>query len=650
MGSSVGLFLPGETVVTIDFPVSSTATANSEFILQGAATDQGGQVNPEGVQGGNVSEAPGLLSASGEWVASVTRASTQKYDFTFSAPVDSGSVTPSDFSLYTASDASFVGSAATVSGQTVQVTFPGVTASKHIVDGTMLPGAITSSGVPTTAGQEPIGLPAGDFTGTNANRGVAYQPGYPSKSQKMMDAPKTLTDAPCAPGDSPETGLQGTVPASVRSAGFKGFSCNLKELSQWPAKGTTWDGGTWVGAWAGNCAYLSTQGHGVYVINVSNPNDPVETELLTTPAFLHTWESLKYNPARHLLAATSYQDPYFDIYNVSNCADPVLDGSIDMGANNAEHAGNWAANGDTYYGTENYRGIGSTLTAINTTNPTDPTLIGNVVMPGTFGDAGRPHDISTNPSGTIAYIQQPGQFGNNDFVTAENGLVIANIAQIAHRVANPKVTIDSALFWNNGGQGQQSLPVTYNGVPYVITTDEVGSGGVGGRAGACARGLSPFGFPNIVNVSNPKDPFVVSTLYLEADSPTKCAVNDDTPNTGSFGYDQHYCNVNRTNDPTMLGCAEFEGGLRVYDIANPAKPKEIAYYNPSPGLGTDSQQATSEPVGFTETDWASSPPVFVGCNIWDQFQDNGYLFLHIEHGPAASLCKSDPKTANSSLQ
>ncbi len=54
--------------------------------------------------------------------------------------------------------------------------------------------------------------------------------------------------------------------------------------------------------------------------------------------------------------------------------------------------------------------------------------------------------------------------------------------------------------------------------------------------------------------------------------------------------------------------------------------------------------------GLTLTDWASSPPVFVGCDIWDQFQDNGYIFLKITHGPAKQLCKADSRTANSSLQ
>jgi hypothetical protein len=387
-------------------------------------------------------------------------------------------------------------------------------------------------------------------------------------------------------------------------------------------------------------------------VDASNPSAPVTTKLLTTPAFLHTWESLKYNPRRHLLAATSAHDPFFDIYDVSDCAHPVLDASLNLGPLDNGHAGNWAPDGKTYYGTEFYRGVGGVIAIIDTTNPTAPKLLENypVALTGMDpGGDGRPHDLSFNSRGTIAYINQPGQFGNNDF-PGPNGLVMLNVSQVQHRVPNPKVSLIGTLFWNDSGQGQQSLPVTYNGQQYVITTDELGSGGVGGRAGACARGLSPFGFTRIINVNDPRHPFIVAKLRLEVDDPVKCAIADDAPNNGSFGYDSHYCNVNRTNNPTMLGCGYFESGMRLFDIHKPQKPSEIGYFNPPPGHGADSEHANSSPVGFTQTDWESSPPVFVGCNIWDQFQDNGYIFLKITHGPGKQLCKVDAASANGDLR
>ena len=192
------------------------------------------------------------------------------------------------------------------------------------------------------------------------------------------------------------------------------------------------------------------------------------------------------------------------------------------------------------------------------------------------------------------YIDQAGAFGRQGNPHGPNGLVTLNVSQIQHRVPNPKVSVISTLFWNDSNIAQETLPVTYNGKNYLVTTDELGSGAlVSTRAGACARGLSPYGFARIINVNSPKDPFIVSKLRLQVDSPAKCDVDDDAPESSAFGYDTHYCNVNRTTDPTMLGCGQFESGLRLYDIANPSKPSEIGYFSPPPGHATASEHGTA---------------------------------------------------------
>jgi hypothetical protein len=647
MGTSVpsGGFKRGSTVVTIEFPSNVANTASAQFVLSGGAVGKNGQSNPDAANGANVSGVPGLLSASGENVASVTRVDAKTFAFTFTEAA--AAAMPGKFLVYTADDGRFAGSKATVSGKSVQVRFPAIKSSSDVVHAAVLAGAITgaTSNRPSSVGSQPIGPPAGSSAGSSASRGVGFTPTGPS----VTSNPDTIADAPCGPGDAPETGLQGQVPPAVRAIGFQGFNCNLSLLGQFPAKGVQWDGGTWVGSWAGDCAYLSTMGHGVIVVDASDPAHPTTTETLTPPAFLHTWESLKYNPKRHLLAATSAHDPFFSIYDVRDCAHPTRLASLNLGPNDNGHAGTWAPDGKTYYGTQFYRGVGGVMAIIDTTDASHPRLIENypLAKTGMSGD-GRPHDISFNTKGTIAYVNQPGQFGNTQF-PGPNGLVVLNVKQVQRRVPNPKIRVMSTLFWNDSGQGQQTLPVTYNGQSYVITTDESGSGGVAGRAGACARGLSPFGFTRIINASNPRKPFIVSKLRLAVDDPRACLINDDAPDTGSFGYDSHYCGVNRTDDPTMLGCGYFESGLRVFDIAKPDRPKEIAYYNPSPGRGTDSEHANSSPVGFTQTDWASSPVVFVGCNVWDQFQDNGYLFLQFTHGPGKQLCTVDSSSADEDL-
>src|SRR5204863_495708 len=67
---------------------------------------------------------------------------------------------------------------------------------------------------------------------------------------------------------------------------------------------------------------------------------------------------------------------------------------------------------------------------------------------------------------------------------------------------------------------------------------------------------------------------------------------------GSFGYDSHYCSLDRTVDPTIVACSEFQSGLRVFDIGDVRSPREIGYFNP----GGDGHAA---PVGAVKKAWRS---------------------------------------------
>src|SRR5262249_38096710 len=62
---------------------------------------------------------------------------------------------------------------------------------------------------------------------------------------KEQPMPLTVPKAKCGPHDHPETALQGQVPASLRAAGFQGFSCNLELLSQTKNDGANWQTAEW---------------------------------------------------------------------------------------------------------------------------------------------------------------------------------------------------------------------------------------------------------------------------------------------------------------------------------------------------------------------------------------------------------------------
>jgi hypothetical protein len=127
-------------------------------------------------------------------------------------------------------------------------------------------------------------------------------------------------------------------------------------------------------------------------------------------------------------------------------------------------------------------------------------------------------------------------------------------------------------------------PITVHGRNYIVSTDESGgAGGAGGLPAACARGASPFGYPNIIDITDEKNPTIVAKLKLEVSENASCPVLlSDPPDAGAGipAYNVERCVANRPNNPSMLACAFQNAGLRVFDIRDLTHPKEVAYYKP----------------------------------------------------------------------
>jgi hypothetical protein len=493
--------------------------------------------------------------------------------------------------------------------------------------------------------------------------------------------PLTVPKAVCGPGDHPETGLQGQVPAALRAAGFTGFNCNLQLVGQSRGDGANWQSAEYRspsgnGNSNGNgngkkdgtvCAYHGTafttanRTHlGVPVIDITEPSAPTPNGYLTSVSMLDPWESLKTNQQRKLLAAGNGHNggggPEVDIYDLSgDCRFPQLLASVAVGKADGStgvpvpvigHEGSWAPDGLTYYGGSP---VERNYYAVDTADLTAPKLITTwMVLANTLS-----HGLSISDDGNRGYFASSG--GMSGFLgltgdpiadlsdptkTGNNGLLIYDLSDIQARKPNPQPRLISTLLWKDGAVSQHTIPVKIGGKPYIIITDEAGAGGIGSaaqRQGACAAGFPPYPMARIIDISDETNPKIVSRLALEVHNPANCAqVLPDLVGLSGPTYGSHYCSVDNRDKATTLACGYFNSGIRVFDIRDPLRPKEIAYFNPA---GTTTPSPASNHVTFAL--WRAGGPDWCTAQVhldadrgtlWTTCQDNGLLSLKFTNG------------------
>ncbi len=380
---------------------------------------------------------------------------------------------------------------------------------------------------------------------------LALSGGGQTKQPGEGPIPLTVPKAVCGPGDHPETGLQGQVPAALRAAGFKGFNCNLQLIGQSRGDGANWqtaefrDGQSRICAYHGTAFTTANRTHlGVPVIDITEPSAPTPTGYLTSVSMLDPWESLKTNAQRKLLAADNGHNggggPEVDIYDLSgDCRFPQLLASVAVGTGTdggtvapvIGHEGSWAPDGLTYYGGSPSQHI---YYAVDTADPSAPKLITTWLTPlrqGVAGFDGASHGLSISDDGNRGYMVSVGLPASlsaltNPAVAPTNGLLIYDLSDIQLRKANPQAKLISTLLWKDGTAAQHTIPVKIDGKPFIIFVDEGGSGSITSAAqlqAACAANLSPFPMARIIDISDEKNPKIVSKLMLEVHNPANCA-------------------------------------------------------------------------------------------------------------------------------
>jgi hypothetical protein len=205
------------------------------------------------------------------------------------------------------------------------------------------------------------------------------------------------------------------------------------------------------------------------------------------------------------------------------------------------------------------------------------------------------------------------------------GLQIMDLSEIQARKPLPQVREISRLRWEGMSIPQVAIPVTIEGHPYVVEVDEFSVDSEG--SDSPAQNGQHVGAARIIDIEDETAPKVVGDMRLEVHQPENRAQLEDDPGASSFvqGYSGHYCNVPQRKDPGIVACSFANSGLRVFDVRDPRKPREIAYFLAPPA---------PSPVINEKSNYAMSQPDFVPerGEIWYSDGNTGFYVLRITNG------------------
>lgn len=503
------------------------------------------------------------------------------------------------------------------------------------------------------------------LSAASANWFLAAAPAY-AATYNFVPVGSTVADlsrATCGSGDQPEPLLQGQVPLMTRVAGFKGYSCNLRLLSA--AHSQRGDG-----HWQQFVLVRDRKGHscgfggpaywtgapGTTVVDLGDPNHLHETALVTTPGLMFPGEGIRASTRRGVLVGAYYTNEYstndvthgFDIYDVgTDCRHPqVLDSTTSISFPTSGltttgpsidrisgHEGALSPDDKIYWVADNAHAV---YQAIDISDPRHPKWLAGFSTPAFYNKKATTHGISISDDGNRAYAATLGLGPWGSIVApatgkSYDGFLILDTSDVQAHKAHPRIRLISENDWHDGSMSQMSIPIRIHDRSYLVTTSEGGAGlarGPGIEA-ACASGRTPFGMVRIFDISNEAKPRLVKNLILQVNDPKNCSLimpEVQAMETGSnllssvFLYDAHMCSVDNRDNATTLACSYFDSGIRVYDIRDPAHPKEIAYWVP--------------PAAPGEFGWCAAIPILDASKgiLYSSCANSGVVALKFTHG------------------
>jgi hypothetical protein len=422
--------------------------------------------------------------------------------------------------------------------------------------------------------------------------------------------------ARCTAASRPLSGVLGRVTtAAIDSAAARyGWTCNATRVARVATPGG-WRVWRYQDPAGHVCAYYDTSftapaniisiaggpSLGVVVLDMTDAAHPVRTATLQSLAMLSPHESLNLNARRGLLAAEVGNGltlpGTMDIYDVrTDCRHPRKLAQMPILSG---HESGFSPDGRTFW----VAGGAGYIYAIDVANPRRPRTL--------WRGAYYSHGLSVSADGNTLYQTDP--------INGNIGLL--DVSQIQRRAAHPTVRDISRITWSSVSVPQNSQPFTSAGHHYLLEFDEFAfrfnPATVDDRVGAA----------RIINIDNPARPRITSNLRLEVNmrDQHRAADNDPSalPPTQVFGNAMHYCAVSRPKDPQLVACSSMNSGLRIFNISDPARPREVAYFIAPP--------KAARILGLLPGDLATSQPAFDPARrtVWYTDASSGFYAVRL---------------------
>lgn len=464
--------------------------------------------------------------------------------------------------------------------------------------------------------------------------GVTLAIGLPSPAARAASPTRGAT-ASCGQRDLPETGLQGDVPVVDQLTGraSEGYNCGLA-LVGYNSLGNR--GGNANMAWAGRCAFVAGI-NGVAVVDVREPSAP---RMVTTlhgggspisalggsDQTLETIAAVRRPDGRSVLLAGRYGEGAerspavpspMDIFDVTDCSHPKFLTTYDWPRNihnltitpDGSHV--WATMPLQYLDISNpahpvgYHDLDSELTKFE-----DPTHSNQ-----------NSHEAWPSVDGTRLYIGSQ-VVGDETF----------RIIDITRWPAQPLAASDILSKWTAPGHSIRTMSV--RGRPYLVNSNE---SIVDPTAKGCLSDtLDPFAGvsrPSFTDIADEHHPVEVGQFLLAIGQPANCAAEAQSRVNPSVHYqdvDNSYTNDGSKQNTTFMLASSWNSGLRVVDVRNPAKPREVAYFNPGE-FYTPGQSANLD-VAWAHVRWDAGTG-----QIWLTTATGGFWVLQLENGARRAL-------------